>query len=46
MGEGRTYHLKCTPYHSTEHVAEPESTFQGFFWEFDEFRERVIVERQ
>jgi len=40
------HHFECTPYHTTEDVTEPESAFQSLFWEFDELRERVIVERQ
>ena len=39
-------HFKSTTYHSAEHIAEPESAFQSFLWEFDEFRKGVIVERE
>jgi hypothetical protein len=44
--ENTTYHLKSTPYHSAEHVAEPQSTLQSFVWEFDKLRKRVIIEGQ
>jgi len=39
-------HLKSTTYHSAEHIAEPKAAFQGFLWEFDEFRKGVIIEGQ
>ena len=38
-----THHLQSPSENTTQHIAEPETAFKGFFRQFDKLRQRILV---